>query len=123
MRPERRRVVITGVGCVTPLGTRVDELWKNLVAGASGVGPTTLFDASRFPTRIAAEVRDWDISREGEDADRWRFCGRHTKFAAGAALQAMRDAGLPHGLTSDPVRLGVYLGSGEVGRASCRERV
>jgi len=109
----RRRVVITGVGCVTPLGLGVEPLWKNLMAGASGVGMTTVFDASRFPTKISAEVRNWDISDEGQDAARWRFCGRHTKFAAGAALQAMKDAGLPHGLPADPTRLGVYLGSGE----------
>jgi 3-oxoacyl-[acyl-carrier-protein] synthase II len=113
MRADRRRVVITGMGCVTPLGTRVEEVWKNLVAGASGVGPTTIFDASRFPTRISAEVRNWDIADEGQDADRWRFCGRHTRFAAGAALQAMGAAGLPRGLEADPTRLGVYLGSGE----------
>ncbi len=113
MRADRRRVVITGMGCVTPLGTRVEEVWKNLVAGASGVGPTTIFDASRFPTRISAEVRNWDIADEGQDADRWRFCGRHTRFAAGAALQAMGAAGLPRGLELDPTRLGVYLGSGE----------
>jgi 3-oxoacyl-[acyl-carrier-protein] synthase II len=109
----RRRVVITGIGCVTPLGLGVEPLWKNLMAGASGVGLTTVFDASRFPTKISAEVRNWDISDEGQDASRWRFCGRHTKFAAGAALQAMKDAGLPHGLPADPTRLGVYLGSGE----------
>ncbi len=109
----RRRVVITGIGCVTPLGLGVEPLWKNLMVGASGVGLTTVFDASRFPTKISAEVRNWDISDEGQDASRWRFCGRHTKFAAGAALQAMKDAGLPHGLPADPTRLGVYLGSGE----------
>ena len=109
----RRRVVITGIGCVTPLGLGVEPLWKNLMAGASGVGLTTVFDASRFPTKISAEVRNWDISDEGQDAARWRFCGRHTKFAAGAALQAMKDAGLLHGLPADPTRLGVYLGSGE----------
>ena len=108
-----RRVVITGVGCVTPLGTTVERLWKNLVACESGVGLTTVFDASRFPTKISAEVRDWDIGREGEDPARWRFCGRHTRFAAGAALQAMRDAGLPPGPPAAPDRLGVYLGSGE----------
>jgi 3-oxoacyl-[acyl-carrier-protein] synthase II len=113
MAAGRRRVVITGMGCVTPLGTRVEQLWGNLVAGASGVGLTTVFDASRFPTRISAEVRDWDIADEGQDPERWRFCGRHTRFAAGAALQAMGDAGLPQGLPSDPTRLGVYLGSGE----------
>ena len=109
----RRRVVITGIGCITPLGLGVEPLWKNLMVGASGVGLTTVFDASRFPTKISAEVRNWDISDEGQDAARWRFCGRHTKFAAGAALQAMKDAGLPHGLPADPTRLGVYLGSGE----------
>jgi len=109
----RRRVVITGMGCVTPLGLGVEPLWKNLMAGASGVGLTTVFDASRFPTKISAEVRNWDISDEGQEAARWRFCGRHTKFAAGAALQAMKDAGLPRGLPADPTRLGVYLGSGE----------
>jgi 3-oxoacyl-[acyl-carrier-protein] synthase II len=101
------------MGLVTPLGVRVEELWKNLLAGGSGVGLTTVFDASRFPTRISAEVRDWDITDEGQDAKLWQFCGRHTKFAAGAALQAMRDAGLEKGLPADPTRLGVYLGSGE----------
>jgi 3-oxoacyl-[acyl-carrier-protein] synthase II len=109
----RRRVVVTGIGCVTPLGVTVEELWKNLVAGRSGVGLTTVFDASRFPTKIAAEVRDWDVTAEGEQAEDWQYCGRHTKFAAGAALQAMRDAGLPKGLERDPTRLGIYLGSGE----------
>jgi 3-oxoacyl-[acyl-carrier-protein] synthase II len=109
----RRRVVITGMGCVTPLGVRVEALWKNLVAGASGVGLTTIFDASKFPTKIAAEVKGWDLASEGQDPRDWEFCGRHTKFAAGAALQAMTDAGLPQGLPADPTRLGVYLGSGE----------
>ncbi|MBM3955132.1 MAG: beta-ketoacyl-[acyl-carrier-protein] synthase family protein [Planctomycetota bacterium] len=113
MAAGRRRVVITGMGCVTPLGVTVGEMWNNLRIGASGVGPTTVFDASRFPTRIAAEVRGWDITHEGEVEKDWHFCGRHTKFAAGAALQAMRDAGLAGGLPGDPARLGVYLGSGE----------
>jgi 3-oxoacyl-[acyl-carrier-protein] synthase II len=101
------------MGCVTPLGVRVEELWKNLVAGASGVGLTTIFDASKFPTKIAAEVKGWDLASEGLDSRDWEFCGRHTKFAAGAALQAMTDAGMPQGLPTDPTRLGVYLGSGE----------
>jgi len=113
MAGGRRRVVITGMGCVTPLGVRVEELWKNLVAGASGVGLTTIFDASKFPTKIAAEVKGWDLASEGLDSRDWEFCGRHTKFAAGAALQAMTDAGMPQGLPTDPTRLGVYLGSGE----------
>ena len=109
----RRRVVITGMGCVTPLGVRVEELWQNLMAAKSAVGLTTVFDASKFPTKISAEVRNWSLANEGEDPKQWEFCGRHTRFAAGAALQAMRDAGLEKGLPHDPTRLGVYLGSGE----------
>jgi 3-oxoacyl-[acyl-carrier-protein] synthase II len=109
----RRRVVITGIGCVTPLGVGVEPLWKNLVAGASAVGRTTIFDASKFPTKISAEVRGWTVADEGLDPAAWEHCGRHTRFAAGAATQAMADAGLPKGLAADPTRLGVYLGSGE----------
>ncbi len=107
----RRRVVVTGVGCVTPLGTRVDQLWENLKQGASGVSYTTLFDASNFPTKISAEVRDWDVTDFGADPEEWKLRGRHTKFAAGAASQAVQDAGLNG--TEDPTRFGVYLGSGE----------
>jgi 3-oxoacyl-[acyl-carrier-protein] synthase II len=59
--------VITGIGCVTPLGVGVEELWGNLKIGASGVGLTTVFDASRFPTKISAEVRGWQIGDEGQD--------------------------------------------------------
>ena len=113
MSAGRRRVVITGMGCVTPLGVKVEHLWENLKAAKSAVGLTTVFDASKFPTKISAEVRNWSVADEGEDPTRWEFCGRHTRFAAGAALQAMRDAGLEKGLPADPTRLGVYLGSGE----------
>lgn len=111
----RRRVVVTGVGCVTPLGTSVPELWDNLLASKSGVGRTTLFDASSFPTNIAAEVRDWSIADElkesGEAASAWADRSRHTCFAAGAAKQAMDDSGVQG--TVDPVKFGVYLGAGE----------
>jgi 3-oxoacyl-[acyl-carrier-protein] synthase II len=108
----RRRVVISGVGCVTPMGAEVKQMWEGLKQGASGVGYTSVFDASRFPTKISAEVRDWDISQVGEDPQKWKLRGRHTKFAAGAAKTAVRDSGL---LDSplDPTRFGVYLGSGE----------
>ncbi len=67
----RRRVVVTGVGCVTPLGNSVDELWRRLLRGESGVGYTTAFDASNFPTKISAEVRNWNIADAGEDPKRW----------------------------------------------------
>ena len=63
----KHRVVITGIGCVTPLGTSVTEMWQQLVEGKSGVGKTTIFDATSFPTQIAAEVHDWSIADVGED--------------------------------------------------------
>ncbi|NOY28641.1 MAG: beta-ketoacyl-[acyl-carrier-protein] synthase family protein [Planctomycetes bacterium] len=107
----RRRIVITGIGCVTPLGTSADQLWSNLLAGKSGVSQTTLFDSSSFPTKISAQVRDWSIADEGEDADEWADRGRHTCFAAGAAKQAMKDSGVLG--TVEPTRFGVYLGAGE----------
>jgi len=107
----RRRVVVTGMGCVTPLGTTPEKLWENLLAGRSGVARTTLFDASNFPTKISAEVRDWSISEEGEDAAVWARRSRHTTFAAGAAKQAIRDSGVLERV--EPTRFGVYLGAGE----------
>src|SRR4051812_13754170 len=108
----RRRVVITGVGCITPLENEVDRVWSGLVNGESAVGYTTIFDASNFPTKISAEVRDWDITDTGEDAERWKYRGRHTKFAAGAAKQAVQDSGILD-RKLEPTRFGVYLGSGE----------
>jgi len=108
----QRRVVVTGVGCVTPLGTETETLWKRLKAGESGIGMISLFDASSFPTKIAAEVRDWDVSDVGEDPAQWEHQGRHTHFAIGAAKKAMADAGVEVGKL-DPTRFGVYTGSGE----------
>ena len=108
----RRRIVVTGMGCVTPLGNDVATLWRRLLKGESGIGRTTLFDASNFPTQISAEVRDWDVTAVGEDLEKWRYRGRHTRFAVGAAKQAMADAGLLDARL-DPTRLGIYLGCGE----------
>ncbi|MHB1034503.1 MAG: beta-ketoacyl-ACP synthase II [Pirellulales bacterium] len=108
----RRRVVVTGVGCVTPLGADVRRMWERLLKSESGVGNISLFDASSFPTRIAAEVRDWDLTDVGEDLDRWKYQGRHTRFAVGAAKKAVADSGLED-QGYDPTRFGVYLGSGE----------
>jgi 3-oxoacyl-[acyl-carrier-protein] synthase II len=107
----RQRVVVTGVGCVTPLGTTVPELWANLQESKSGVDYTTLFDAKNFPTRISAEVRDWTIADVGEDPATWEKRGRHTRFAIGAAKQAVDDSGIVGSV--DPERFGVYLGAGE----------
>ena len=108
----RRRVVVTGIGCVTPMGPDVKTMWEGLLKSGSGIGYTTLFDASNFPTKISAEVKNWDLSAVGEDPDKWKFHGRHTRFAVGAATQAVRDSGLQD-TKIDPTRFGVYLGSGE----------
>lgn len=108
-----RRVAITGLGCVTPLGADVDSVWKRLLAGESGVGELTVFDAHTFPVRIAAEVRDWDLSAVGEDPHRWRKHARQTQFAIGAALLAQRNSCLSK-QPVDPARVGVYLGCGEI---------
>src|SRR6478609_2283461 len=108
----RRRVVVTGMGCINPLGNDVESMWKGVTEGRSGVGYTTIFDASKFPTKISAEIKNWDITKTGEDAQTWKHRARHTKFACGAAKQAMAQSGiLDAGL--DPTRIGVYLGCGE----------
>ncbi len=109
----RRRVVITGVGCINPMGNDVETVWNGLKEGKSGVAKTTIFDASNFPTKISAEIKNWDISQAGEDPARWDHCGRHTLFAVGAAKQAIAASGILDDKSLDPIRLGVYLGSGE----------
>jgi len=108
----RRRVVVTGIGYVTPLGTEIETVWRRLLNGESGVGYITLFDASNFPTKISAEVRDWDLSDVGEDPKQWKYQGRHTHFAVGAAKKAVADSGIEDA-RFDPTRFGVYTGSGE----------
>jgi 3-oxoacyl-[acyl-carrier-protein] synthase II len=108
----RRRVVVTGVGCVTPLGAELETVWTRLLAGDSGIGYITLFDASNFPTKISAEVRNWDLSEVGEDPEDWKYQGRHTHFAVGAAKKAIADSGIEPARI-DPTRFGVYTGSGE----------
>lgn len=109
---SRRRVVVTGLGMINPLGNRVDTVWEALLAGRSGVGNITIFDASQYPTKIAAEIRDWDVSDCVDDPALWTKRGRHAKFAAGAATQAMADSGLMDAI-SDRSRVGVYFGAGE----------
>jgi 3-oxoacyl-[acyl-carrier-protein] synthase II len=108
----RRRVVITGIGVINPMGNDVETMWSAMKEGQSGVGYTTVFDASNFPTRISAEIKNWDITQTGEDPEVWKHRGRHTKFAAGAAKQAVQSSGVLDAI-KDPTRFGVYLGSGE----------
>ena len=108
----RRRVVVTGIGVITPVGKDVESMWKVLREGGSGIGRITHFDASNFPTKIAAEVRDFDIAHYVEDPLRYASCGRNILFAIGAATEAVRAAGILDS-SFDPTRFGVYLGAGE----------
>ena len=97
---------------MTPIGCTPADFSASLYAGRIGVGPLTVFDASRFPVRIAAEVRHWDLSAVGENPSAWAHCPRQTTFAIGAGLQAAAQAGLGDA-RFDPSRFGVYLGCGE----------
>ncbi|NLZ02872.1 MAG: beta-ketoacyl-[acyl-carrier-protein] synthase II, partial [Pirellulaceae bacterium] len=108
-----RRVVITGAGCATPLGTDLAKVWRSLTEGRSGIGPISLFDAGRFPVRIAAEVKDLDQADFGSSSIDWSAHPRQTRFAATSAVQAAQAAGIAPG-SVDSTRLGVYLGCGEI---------
>ncbi len=108
-----RRVVITGMGWVTPLGCDLEGTWKRLLNGDSAVGPTTIFDASAYPTTFSAEVRDFDLAAAlGDRYDAHQTASRNAGFAIGAALQAWAHSGLDPA-TLDPEMVGVYLGAGE----------
>jgi 3-oxoacyl-[acyl-carrier-protein] synthase II len=106
----RKRVVVTGLGCISPVGNTVAETWKSLLAGRSGAGPITLFDASRHKTRFAAEVKGFDAvsmfgNREARKMDRF------AQFAAAATLEALEQAGLKID-DSNRDRVGVVIGTG-----------
>ncbi|HNQ35004.1 MAG TPA: beta-ketoacyl synthase N-terminal-like domain-containing protein, partial [bacterium] len=107
---EGRRVVITGLGLVTPLGTGVEKTWSGLLAGRSGIGPITQFDVSAFPTRISGTVPDF-VAPEFLDRKEIRRLDRFVQYALIAAAEAMNDAGLSREKI-DPARTGVIVGSG-----------
>src|SRR5277367_694283 len=88
------RVVITGMGWVTPMGHSIETVWKRLLNGESGIAPTTLFDASCFPTSISAEVKDFNFSDHVPLASEHNGAGRNTQFALAACAQAWKAAGL-----------------------------
>ena len=108
----RRRVVITGMGVITPLGHSVGELFAASVEGRTAVGPITHFDARTFPTSFASEVKNFDLAKHVADAGRFRNCGVNTHYALAAAKMALAEAGLLE-VKGDRSRMGVYLGSGE----------
>jgi beta-ketoacyl-acyl-carrier-protein synthase II len=113
---RRRRVAVTGIGLVTPVGNDVSTTWTALVEGRSGVAPISIFDASGFSTRIAAEVKDFDVAALGADRKLLKFANRSHRFALGAAEQAMRDAGIAPTAATAP-RWGCSVGTGMMGVA------
>ena len=107
------RVVVTGMGWITPLGFSLDEVWGKLVSAASGMAPITRFDATTFPTTFAAEVKEYDFTRFVRDASLHQTAGLNTQFALGAARQAWAQAELDGCSELDRARVGLYLGAGE----------
>lgn len=112
-QPLGTEVVITGIGAVTPAGIGRDVTWQNLLAGRSGVGPITAFDAGALPTRIAAEVKGFD-PRQYLDGKRVRRSARFSQFAVAAAREAVADAKL-NIEAQDPSRIGVVVNAAVAG--------
>jgi 3-oxoacyl-[acyl-carrier-protein] synthase II len=110
----RRRVVVTGLGCISPVGNTVADAWSNLIAGQSGVGLITRFDASAMSARIAGEVKNFDIDAY-ISAKEARTMDRFIHYGIAAAAQAIQDSGLPTGEAmgeEEACRTGVVIGSG-----------
>ncbi|MDF2631255.1 MAG: 3-oxoacyl-(acyl-carrier-protein) synthase [Symbiobacteriaceae bacterium] len=115
------RVVITGMGAITPLGLNVADFWDGLKAGRSGVGLITRFDTTNFDTKIGAEVKGF-VPADFMDRKEARRMDRYTQFALAAAKMAFADAELDHN-TLDSERCGVYFGSGIGGMETYSEEV
>jgi 3-oxoacyl-[acyl-carrier-protein] synthase II len=117
----KRRVVVTGMGTITPVGNDVATTWRSLIEGKSGTAPITKFDASNFPVKFAAEVKgfnplDYMERKEAKRAD------QYTQYAIAGARQAMTDASLIERNGMDPDRIGVIIGSGIGGLKSFEEQ-
>ena len=118
---ELRRVVVTGVGAITPLGNTVSDFWNNLLAGKSGAAPITRFDTSKFKTRFACEVKGYD-PKNHFDVKEVRKMDLFTQYAMVAATQAVEDAGVNHDKINKR-RVGVIWGSGNGGFLTFQEQV
>lgn len=112
----RRRIAITGIGLVTPLGIGTELTWARVQAGESGIGPITRFDASEFTTRIAGEIKDFDGTQWGMAKRELRQMDVFIQYGLAAAQMAWEQAGL-HVDKPDPDRAGVYVGAGMGGLA------
>ena len=107
---SRRKVVITGLGIISPVGNTVEQAWQNILAGRSGIDKITRFDASTFSTQIAGEVRDFDVSKYIPLKDARRM-DAFIHYGIAAAIDAIKDAGLEAN-PADADRIGVAIGSG-----------
>lgn len=109
-----KRVVITGMGVISPVGNDVPSFWNSLTAGKCGIGPITAFDTAAYKVKLAAEVKDFDplLYMEKQEA---RKQDKFSQYAVAAATQAVADSGLQSGENIDPFRLGVYIGTGTGG--------
>ena len=105
-----RRIVVTGLGIVSPVGIGVEESWPTILAGRSGIGPVTRFDASGFPSRIAGEVKNFEVSRWLSAKEARRY-DTFIHYGLVATMEAIRDAGLD-GFAGDKERCGMCIGSG-----------
>lgn len=106
----KRRVVVTGLGAVTPIGNTVDEFWESVKAGKVGIGPITKFDTTDYKIKIAAEVKDF-VAKDRMDFKAAKRMELFSQYAVAAALEAYEDAGLDIAV-EDPFRAGVIVGSG-----------
>ena len=104
-----RRVAVTGMGLVSPLGNSVSECWENLVAGKNGIGPITLFDTENYKAKLAAEVKDFDAREYMPKAEMLKT-DRYAQFGFAAACQAMEESRIEGKV--DPEKMGVYMGTG-----------
>ncbi len=116
-----RRVVITGMGVVTPLGHELDAFWKNLISGQSGIDKITAFDVSAFDTQIAGQVKDFDLSPAFPSPKEIRRTDRYSQFGIYAAWSALKDSGLELD-KEDRDEIGVMIGSGIGGLATTTEQ-
>ena len=109
-----KRVVITGMGIISPIGNDISSFWNSLTAGVCGIGPITAFDTAEYKVKLAAEVKGFDplLYMEKQEA---RKQDRFSQYAVAAAAQAMADSGLQSGENIDAFRLGVYIGTGTGG--------
>ena len=118
---NKQRVVITGIGMVSPLGNNVKDTWTGIVNGRSGIGPLTRRNAEKFPVKVAGEVKDFNLENQ-IDKKEARKMDRFTQFAVAASLEAVQDAGIKIGENIDAERIGVWIGTGIGGMETYEEQ-